>query len=75
MKAGENWRLTRNLQETAKKWRQIINRKSGSGYSLTIFSQLGSVSVAADAYHAKDGKTNAENVNRLLLRSWTLSSE
>jgi hypothetical protein len=42
-----------------------------------IFSAMGA-SVAAIAFSREDfekGKTNAENVNRLLLRSWILSFE
>jgi hypothetical protein len=53
-------------------------RKEGSGYLLKILSPLEDASVAADAFSCEEfdsGKTNAENVNRLLLGSWILSCE
>jgi hypothetical protein len=56
VKGGENWRITWKLQETAKKCQQTTNRKSWSGYSLTIFSPLGDASVVADAFSRKGWK-------------------
>jgi hypothetical protein len=46
------WKLVNNSKITrdSKKCHQTTNRKSGSDYSLKIFSPLGDASVAADAF-------------------------
>jgi hypothetical protein len=48
VKAGENWRITWKLQDTAEKCQQITNSKSGSDYSLKTFSLLVGASLAAE---------------------------
>jgi hypothetical protein len=78
VKAGDNWRITRKLQKRAKNVNRALIGGRGSGYLLKILSLLEDACVVADAFSREEfenDKTNAENVNRLLLRSWILSCE
>jgi hypothetical protein len=59
-------------------FQETTNRKSGSGFSQKLYSPVGGTYVAADAFSREgfeNGKTDAENISRLLLRSLILYCE